>query len=69
MRNGCVTDMFLNALYNLGVTSVMQPQISTDTLYMAYVIRTLHDCPSQMNENLLISNSKLTSDSDLIWWR
>ena len=36
IRNGCVTDMFLNALYNLGVTSVMQPQISTDTLYMAY---------------------------------
>ena len=33
------------------------------------VIRTLHDCPSQMNENLLISNSKLTSDSELIWWR
>ena len=32
-------------------------------------IRTLHDCPSQMNENLLISNSKLTSDSELIWWR
>ena len=31
------------------------------------VIRTLHDCPSQMNENLLISNSKLTSDSELIW--
>ena len=30
------------------------------------VIRTLHDCPSQMNENLLISNSKLTSDSELI---
>ena len=34
-----------------------------------FVIRTLHDCPSQMNENLLISNSKLTSDSELIWWR
>ena len=32
-------------------------------------IRTLHDCPSQMNENVLISNSKLTSDSELIWWR
>ena len=32
------------------------------------VIRTLHGCPSQMNENLLISNSKLTSDSELIWW-
>ena len=32
-------------------------------------IRTLHDCPSQMKENLLISNSKLTSDSELIWWR
>ena len=26
-------------------------------------IRTLHDCPSQMNENLLISNSKLMSYS------
>ena len=34
-----------------------------------YTIRTLHDCPSQMNENLLISKSKLTSDSELIWWR
>ena len=33
------------------------------------VIRTLHDCPSQMNETLLISNSKLTSDSELILWR
>ena len=32
-------------------------------------IRTLHDCPSQMNESLLISNSKLTSDSELIWRR
>ena len=28
------------------------------------VIRTLHDCPSEMNENLLISNSKLMNDSD-----
>ena len=34
---------------------------------ISFVIRTLHDCPSQMNENLLISNSKLTSDSELIW--
>ena len=34
-----------------------------------FIILTLHDCPSQMNENLLISNSKLTSDSELIWWR
>ena len=34
-----------------------------------FVIRTLHDCPSEMKENLLISNSKLTSDSELIWWR
>ena len=33
------------------------------------IIRTLHDCPSQMNENLLISNNKLTSDSELIWGR
>ena len=39
------------------------------SMYMYVVIRTLHDCPSQMNENLLISNSKLTSDSELIWWR
>ena len=37
--------------------------------WVAFIIRTLHDCPSQMNENLLISNSKLTSDSELIWWR
>ena len=35
--------------------------------YLWNVRRTLHDCPSQMNENLLISNSKLTSDSELIW--
>ena len=33
------------------------------------IVWTLHDCLSQMNENLLISNSKLTSDSELIWWR
>ena len=26
-----------------------------------FIIRTLHDCPSQMNDNSLISNSKLTS--------
>ena len=32
-----------------------------------FVTRTLHDCPSQMNENLMISNSKLRSDSKLIW--
>ena len=38
-------------------------------IYYYYNIRTLHDCPSQMNSNLLISNSKLTSDSELIWWR
>ena len=38
-------------------------------LLQVMAIRTLHDCPSQMNENLLISNSKLTSDSELIWWR
>ena len=25
--------------------------------------------PKKMNENLLISNSKLMSDSELIWWR
>ena len=41
--------------------------------YWVYIyvrtIRTLHDCPSQMNENLLISYSKLTSDNELIWWR
>ena len=37
-------------------------------LPLCFVIRTLHDCPSQMNENLLISISKLTSDSELIWW-
>ena len=29
-----------------------------------FIIRNLHDCPPQMNENLLISNSKLRSDSD-----
>ena len=38
-------------------------------LCFVVVMRTLHDCLSQMNENLLISNSKLTSDSELIWWR
>ena len=34
---------------------------------MVTATRTLHGCPSQMNENLMISNSKLTSDSELIW--
>ena len=43
--------------------------ISNKSLIWSNVIRTLHDCLSQMNENLLISNSKLTSDSELIWWR
>ena len=38
-------------------------------LHTLMVIRTLHDWPSQMNEELLISNNKLTSDSELIWWR
>ena len=38
-------------------------------IYIIFVIRTLHDCPSKMNEDLLISNSKLTSDCQLIWWR
>ena len=42
---------------------------TTKRQIVALDIRTLHDCPSQMNENLLISNSKLTSDSELIWWR
>ena len=28
---------------------------------------TLYGCPSQINENLMISNSKLTSDIELIW--
>ena len=37
-------------------------------VYSCIIIRTLHDCLSQMNESLLISNSKLTSDSELIWW-
>ena len=41
--------------------------LSTGVIFIAYIIRTLHDCPSQMNGNLLISNSKLTSDSELIW--
>ena len=45
--------------------------IKFDVSVQIYIIaiRTLHDCPSQMNENLLISNSKLDSDSELIWWR
>ena len=43
--------------------------ITNDGFLGCIIIRTLHDCPSQMNENLLISNSKLTSDSELIWWR
>ena len=28
-----------------------------------HIIRTLHACPSQMNGNLILSNTKLTSDS------
>ena len=45
-----------------------RPSVFFDLLLLGD-IPTLHDCPSQMNENLLISNSKLTSDSELIWWR
>ena len=30
------------------------------------VIRTLHGCPSQMNENFMLSNSKLTSDHEFL---
>ena len=46
------------------------PEVSISRpLKSLMAIRTLHDCPPQMNENLLISNSKLTSDSELIWWR
>ena len=37
-------------------------------LDVVYVKRTLHDCPSQMNENVFISNSNLMSDDELIWW-
>ena len=37
-------------------------------LFTPIIIQTLHDCPSQMNEHLLIGNVKLTSDSELIWW-
>ena len=46
-----------------------QHTLSVHMYFRLYKLRTLHDCPSQMNENLLISNSKLTSDSELIWWR
>ena len=51
------------------LTAVNDVNIYIISLIVFFVIRTLHDCPSQMNENLLISNSKLTSDSELIWWR
>ena len=33
------------------------------------IIWTPHGCPSQMNENIMISNSKLKNDSELIWSR
>ena len=45
------------------------PIVPSYEYFSSNIMRTLHDCPSQMNENLLISNSKLTSDSELIWWR
>ena len=44
--------------------------LSVNTLFVLLdlkcVIPTLHGCPWQMNENLVISNSELTSDSELI---
>ena len=52
------------------IESMLLKQIPMDHKHPSinlFIIRTLHDCPSQMNENLLISNSKLTSDSELIW--
>ena len=64
----CCDGGFSCGCYFLAVRiQISWPHYMNDQHY--HVIRTLHDCPSQMNENLLISNSKLTSDSELIWWR
>ena len=46
---------------------------TTFVIYIFYyvfyiIIRSLHGCPSQMNENLMISNCKLTINSELIWY-
>ena len=41
--------------------------IDKSALVQVMAIRTLHGCPSQMNKNLMISNSKLASDFELIW--
>ena len=56
---------FENVVCKISATLSLPQSVETSRI----IIRTLHDCPSQMNENLLISNSKLTSDSELIWWR
>ena len=63
----------IGGLFPDGAKALPEPSsmryLSSTVTIELNVIRTLHDCPSQMNENLLISNSKFTSDSELIWWR
>ena len=51
------------------VTIIQNKAVITNATaeYYGVNIRTLQDFPSQINENLIISNSKLTSDSELIW--
>ena len=55
-------------MYQLNLLKLLNPFPGFYLLMKLIIIRTLHDCPSQMNEHLLMSNSKLTSDSELIWW-
>ena len=71
MSSPLQSDGLSHYLRNINIPSILRIFLSNPMVTeknMQSVIRTLHDCPSQMNENLLIRYSKLTSDSELIWW-
>ena len=57
---------------NMGIPIPGIPIPGKDGLYIEtgpwchWVIRTLHGCPSQMNENSMMTNNKLTSDGEII---
>ena len=60
----CKKYFFIKTLMNLSFNDTLLLHFM---VCMCSIIRTLHDCPSQMNDNSLISNSKLTSKSELIF--
>ena len=67
MQNGLLIYIYI---FKYNVNEIKAKPYSSQLTYIeSKVIRTLHDWLSQMNENLLISNSKLMSDSELIRWR